>query len=199
MPYMYPRQVGHISAPRTQPRSGTRGGGSSPGHATAPGRRTLESCYTALPQPVRQPVARPKVKAYIMRPGVNQAIRTPADAAWLPPPPPPPQQIKVSGGVQTVGIASVPISLARGSYGTARVSVVGTPPPPPPPPVGATPPHAVPGGRLLLLLLRQWGLRPRMRFRGGRFRDGCSLLLLRQWGLRPRMRSRGGRFHLLFR
>ena len=103
-------------------------------------------------QPVQQaqvqqePVARPKVKAYMMRPGVNQAIRAPADAARQPPPPPPPQQLKVSGEVQVVGIASVPISPARGSYGPARVAVVETPPPPPPPPpVGATPPHAVPG------------------------------------------------------
>ena len=52
------------------------------------------------PQPIQLPVARPKVKAYMMRPGVNQAIRTLADAARQPPPPPPPQQPKVSGGVR---------------------------------------------------------------------------------------------------
>ena len=126
-------------------------------HPDMPLLQIGEHWNPAIPQPQliqqaqvpRDPVARPKVKAYMMRPGVNQALRAPADAVRQPPPPPPPpQQPKVPGGVQVVGIASVPISPARGSYGPARVAVVRTPPPPPPPPVGATPPHAVPGGKV---------------------------------------------------
>ena len=56
--------------------------------------------------------------------------------------------------------------------------------------VGAMFPHALQLSRLLpFLLLRQWGLHPRMRFRGGRFRP-----LFRLWGPCPRMRANGGMF-----
>ena len=84
----------------------------------------------AQPQPLQQPIARQKVKAFIMRSGVNQAFRTSADAAWQLPPTPPHQRHVGTGGAQAVGFLP-------------------NPPPPPPPPVGASPPHAVSGGNAL--------------------------------------------------
>ena len=103
------------------------------------------------PSPIQRPpvqcdpVAKPKVKAYVRVGGASQGFRTPADGARRPPPPPPPQ---VVGGAQGVRVASVPILPARGGNASARVAVFKTPPPPPPPPVGATPPHAVQGGKV---------------------------------------------------
>ena len=120
----------------------------------------------------RDPVAKPKVKAYVRVGGANQGFRAPADAARQPPPPPLPNVI---GGAQGVRVASVPILSRRGNV-PARVAVVQTPPPPPPPPVGATPPHAVQGGKVPSHVppvgakpphAGQWGHVPSHAFAGG--------------------------------
>ena len=75
----------------------------------------------------RDPVAKPKVKAYMRVGGAKQGFRTPADAArQLLPPPLPPQVI---GGAAGVRVAPVPILPARGGNALARGAVVRTPSP----------------------------------------------------------------------
>ena len=124
-------------------------------HPACPGLAIGEHWDPTVPTPLpiqrppvqRDPVAKPKVKAYVRVRGANRGFRAPADAARQPPPPPPPPPPNVIGGAQGVRVASVPILPARGGNAPARVSVVKTPPPPPPL-VGATPPHAVQGGKV---------------------------------------------------
>ena len=175
MPYMLARLVGLVPTSRTYSNRALELAVEVL-HPDMPLLPMGEHWNPTIPQPLpvqhppvqREPVARPKVKAYLGV-GVNQGFRAPADAARQPPPPPRPP--KVAGGAQGVAIVSIL------SY----------------PLVGAMFPHASQLSRLLpLFLLRQWGLRPRMRFREGRFR-----LLFRQWGLCPHMRV-NGRFRHIF-
>ena len=113
----------------------------------------------ARPQVPHDPNVRPKVKAHMRVGGGNQVFRQPADARQLPPPPPPSQ---VAGGVAGVGVASVPISPARGGKAPARGAVRPLAPPLPPP-LGAMPPHAGQGGAVPVSCTRQWAPRARKR------------------------------------
>ena len=131
------------------------------------------------PPVLRDPIAKPKVKAYMGVGGANRGLRAPADAARQPPPPPPPPN--VIGGAPGVRVASVPILPARGGNVPARVAVVKTPPPPPPL-VGATPPHAVRGGKVPSLV-PPVGKAPACGSVGA-----CSVLYTRRWAPRARKR-----------
>ena len=98
-------------------------------------------------QPLQQPAATQKVKAFVMRPGVNQVFRTPAGAAWQLPHTPPHQRPVGTGGAQAFLNPPPPPPPPVGASPQHAVSG-GNAPLPPPPPVGAKPPHAVSGGKV---------------------------------------------------